>query len=90
MSSELLKQVEAAPWVDLGPLLERVTRLNDAHQYGLNDVRGVTNTKEIAGTKANVSDRALETFFLKTVESTLSQIRRRRARGTSGLWPSSP
>ena len=28
--------------------------------------------------------------FLKTVESTLSQIRRRRARGTSGLWPSSP
>lgn len=27
---------------------------------------------------------------LKTVESTLSQIRRRRARGTSGLWPSSP
>lgn len=41
MSSELLKQVEAAPWVDLGPLLERVTRLNDAHQYGLNDVRGV-------------------------------------------------
>ena len=29
-------------------------------------------------------------FDLKTVESTLSQIRRRRARGTSGLWPSSP
>lgn len=29
-------------------------------------------------------------FILKTVESTLSQIRRRRARGTSGLWPSSP
>ena len=32
-----------------------------------------------------------ESFLnLKTVESTLSQIRRRRARGTSGLWPSSP
>lgn len=30
------------------------------------------------------------TWNLKTVESTLSQIRRRRARGTSGLWPSSP
>ena len=29
-------------------------------------------------------------YNLKTVESTLSQIRRRRARGTSGLWPSSP
>ena len=31
-----------------------------------------------------------EHYNLKTVESTLSQIRRRRARGTSGLWPSSP
>ena len=31
-----------------------------------------------------------DTYNLKTVESTLSQIRRRRARGTSGLWPSSP
>ena len=29
-------------------------------------------------------------WILKTVESTISQIRRRRARGTSGLWPSSP
>ena len=33
---------------------------------------------------------AIMNFTLKTVESTLSQIRRRRARGTSGLWPSSP
>ena len=32
----------------------------------------------------------LARYNLKTVESTLSQIRRRRARGTSGLWPSSP
>lgn len=34
--------------------------------------------------------RGAELVNLKTVESTLSQIRRRRARGTSGLWPSSP
>ena len=33
---------------------------------------------------------AISALILKTVESTLSQIRRRRARGTSGLWPSSP
>lgn len=79
MSSELLKQVEAAPWVDLGPLLERVTRLNDAHQYGLNDVRGVTNTKEIAGTKANVSDRALETFLVVCSEEFVFN---RRVHGT--------
>ena len=31
-----------------------------------------------------------QSWILETVESTLSQIRRRRARGTSGLWPSSP
>ena len=38
-----------------------------------------------------VIDASSETpSILKTVESTLSQIRRRRARGTSGLWPSSP
>ena len=37
--------------------------------------------------KANAEIGAMN---LKTVESTLSQIRRRRARGTSGLWPSSP
>ena len=37
----------------------------------------------------NSSNRSAR-YTLKTVESTLSQIRRRRARGTSGLWPSSP
>ena len=35
-------------------------------------------------------DKDMKLKNLKTVESTLSQIRRRRARGTSGLWPSSP
>ena len=35
-------------------------------------------------------EAAWKAYTLKTVESTLSQIRRRRARGTSGLWPSSP
>lgn len=43
---------------------------------------------------AQALERLLQSMFdasnLKTVESTLSQIRRRRARGTSGLWPSSP
>lgn len=44
-------------------------------------------------TKFDGSSEKSDTFdmqTLKTVESTLSQIRRRRARGTSGLWPSSP
>lgn len=39
--------------------------------------------KEIAGA-------FIACFTLKTVESTLNQIRRRRARGTVGLCPSSP
>ena len=40
--------------------------------------------------EASKVSRLLAVRSLKTVESTLSQIRRRRARGTSGLWPSSP
>ena len=42
------------------------------------------------GQKVHLTRDGLEVYTLKTVESTLSQIRRRRARGTSGLWPSSP
>ena len=38
----------------------------------------------------NLLKTGIAVGILKTVESTLSQIRRRRARGTSGLWPSSP
>lgn len=45
----------------------------------------------LAGAVAGTPSRVVEfVLILKTVESTLSQIRRRRARGTSGLWPSSP
>lgn len=46
----------------------------------------------VEGTGPGVAagDRISVHYTLKTVESTLSQIRRRRARGTSGLWPSSP
>ena len=45
--------------------------------------------ESILGTKVTEGADCV-VFILKTVESTLSQIRRRRARGTSGLWPSSP
>ena len=48
----------------------------------------VINRDEYAPGMTAVAVR--EVAILKTVESTLSQIRRRRARGTSGLWPSSP
>ena len=62
---------------------------------------GYARPTAIVSTKKQILQKAracgLITIFqifmidtLKTVESTLSQIRRRRARGTSGLWPSSP
>lgn len=48
------------------------------------------NQKGYALSLEHLSHERIEVSNLKTVESTLSQIRRRRARGTSGLWPSSP
>ena len=33
-------------------------------QYGIDDVRGVSNTKEIMLTRANISDRALDRFYI--------------------------
>ena len=64
MNSELLKQIEKAPRVNLGSVAKRVTRINDLLSYGLDDVRGVSNTKEIVPTKANVTERALERFYV--------------------------
>ena len=64
MYSELLKQIEKAPRVNLGSVAKRVTRINDLLSYGLDDVRGVSNTKEIVPTKANVTERALERFYV--------------------------
>ena len=50
----------------------------------------VTNPSRLQRLYKALCEYALPIQNLKTVESTLSQIRRRRARGTSGLWPSSP
>ena len=51
---------------------------------------GVSLVRGIAEGFGLAQGQTLLYITLKTVESTLSQIRRRRARGTSGLWPSSP
>lgn len=79
MNSELLKQGEAVSWVSLGSVAERVFRTNASLKYGLSDVRGVTNTKEIAPTKANVSERALEKFYVVQPEEFVFN---RRVHGT--------
>ena len=46
----------------LGSLIERVERRNSILQYGVDDVRGVSNTKEIQPTKADVSLRSFTRF----------------------------
>ena len=51
---------------------------------------GYTKASRILDLPVNTLRDWAKAWNLKTVESTLSQIRRRRARGTSGLWPSSP
>jgi len=46
----------------LGELIERIDRRNIDMRYGIDDVRGVSNKKEIMLTRANISERALNKF----------------------------
>lgn len=48
----------------LGELLERNNECNENLTYGVTDVRGVLNTKGIAGTKVSVDDRDLRKFLV--------------------------
>lgn len=46
----------------LGKFIERIERLNTDLNYGMDDVRGISNTKEIQPTKADISDRSFVRF----------------------------
>jgi len=46
----------------LGLFIERVERRNSGLKYGFDDVRGVSNTKEIRPTKADITDRSFTRF----------------------------
>ena len=48
----------------LGELITRVERRNEQLRYGLDDVRGVTNTKQFMPTRADVSNRNFERFLI--------------------------
>ena len=50
--------------VRLGELIELVDRRNTKLEYGLSDVRGITNDKHIIETRANLSGRSLEKFYI--------------------------
>ena len=49
-------------WVKLGDYIEQCDERNEALQYGLDDVMGMTITKEIIPTKANLSGNDLSKF----------------------------
>ena len=67
------------------------SKLSVNHGFRTVELDGQDTWFEYAiGGNYKVGNNAYVYADLKTVESTLSQIRRRRARGTSGLWPSSP
>jgi len=51
-----------AKWVRLGDYIEQCDEKNEALRYGLNDVMGMTITKEIIPTKANLSGNDLSKF----------------------------
>ena len=70
------------------PVLVQANPLTD--QGGDQTVSGDQTYTQVQATNGNTLNFTNGSINLKTVESTLSQIRRRRARGTSGLWPSSP
>lgn len=46
----------------LGRYIERVERRNSGLEYGFDDVRGISNTKEIQPTKADISGRSFDSF----------------------------
>lgn len=46
----------------LGKYIERVERRNSDLRFGIDNVRGISNTKEIQSTKADISDRSLNRF----------------------------
>lgn len=64
MNSELLKQVDMAPRVTLGNYITRVERVNVSEGYGIDDVRGVSNTKGFMKTRANIEGRSLKNFLV--------------------------
>ena len=48
----------------LGELIYEITRRNDDLKYGIDYVRGVSNTKEIMPTKADVSQDVIHKFYV--------------------------
>ena len=57
-------KIENAPWVRLGDYIIECNEVNSDGKYGLEFVRGVSNTKEFMKTKANLDCRDLTPFSI--------------------------
>ena len=57
-------KIENAPWVRLGDYIIECNEVNSDGKYGLEFVRGVSNTKEFMKTKANLNGRDLTPFSI--------------------------
>ena len=57
-------KIEKAPWVRLGDYIIECNEVNSDGKYGLEFVRGVSNTKEFMKTKANLDGRDLTPFSI--------------------------
>lgn len=51
-------------WVRLGDYIELVDRYNSPQIYGIDKVRGISNSKEIMPTKADVDETVIEKFYI--------------------------
>lgn len=57
-------KLENAPMVRLGELIELCDERNSEGKYGIDDVRGMTISKEIISTKADIKDTDLSKFYI--------------------------
>jgi type I restriction enzyme S subunit len=69
----------------LGELIELIDHRNTDLQYGIEDVCGVSNNKEIIPTKANNEGRSLDNFFIVTQDEFIYNSRTTRMGDKIGL-----
>lgn len=51
-------------WVRLGDLIEPLERRNTNKEFDISSVRGISNTKEIMATKADVDEKVIHKFYV--------------------------
>lgn len=64
MMESLVAKIQGAPLVPLGELIELTNRVNSNNEYGIDAAKGMTITKEIIPTKANLTDADLSKFLI--------------------------